>query len=359
MYLELILSGEAIMSTSKELNSGKAKTIMIAEIIQTLFGLILVAGLLNDQALGSTEMPESPYGPLTVEMSVFLVDVDDIDGAEQNFTANVMYTASWYDPEIARRFIKKEILPVTEIWTPNLQVVNQQKIWPTLPEVVQVNPDGKVFYQQRVWGQFSMPFNLRNFPFDSQDFSIQFMTVASMGEKIKFIQSKEIPSGLADKFSQADWKILKWEANEKKYSPRETIDRDGFIMTFWGERKTGYYIIKMIVPLVLIVMMSWTVFWVDPKDAGTQVGVAVTSMLTLIAYRFATDSLLPKVSYLTRLDYFILGSTILIFSGLIEVLVTSALAKKDKLEMARLVDKFARVLMPLFFLGIILKAFVF
>jgi fumarate reductase subunit D len=347
------------MSTSKELNSGKTKTIMIVKIIQILFGLLLVAGLLNGQALGGTEMPESPDGPFTVEMSVFLVDVDDIDAAEQNFTANVMYTASWYDPNIAERFDEKDILPVTELWTPNLQVVNQQKIWPTLPEVVQVNPDGKVFYQQRVWGQFSMPFNLRNFPFDTQDFSIQFMSVASRGEKIKFIQSKEISSGLAEKFSQADWKILKWEANEKKFTPRETIDRDGFIMTFWAERKTGYYIIKMIIPLILIVMMSWTVFWVDPKDAGTQVGVAVTSMLTLIAYRFATDALLPKVSYLTRLDYFILGSTILIFSGLIEVLVTSSLAKKDKLDLARLVDKFARVLMPLFFLGIILKAFVF
>jgi cadmium resistance protein CadD (predicted permease) len=65
------------------------------------------------------------------------------------------------------------------------------------------------------------------------------------------------------------------------------------------------------------------------------------------------------VSYLTRLDYFILGSTILIFSGLIEVLVTSSLANKDKLDLARLVDKFARVLMPLLFVGVILKAFVF
>lgn len=347
------------MSTTKELNSVNAKTIMFIEIIQIFFGLILVAGFLNDQALGSTEMPKSPYGPLTVEISVFVVDVDDIDAAEQNFTANVMYTASWYDPEVARKINEENTLPVADIWTPNLQVVNQQKIWPTLPEVVQVYPDGKVFYQQRVWGQFSMPFNLRNFPFDTQDYSIHFITVLGKGEKVKFVQSKEIPSGLAEKFSQADWEILKWEAKEKKYTPRETIDRDGFIMTFWGERKTGYYIAKIIIPLVLIVMMSWSVFWVDPKDAGTQIGVAVTSMLTLIAYRFATDSLLPKVSYLTRLDYFILGSTILIFSGLIEVLITTALAKKDKLGLARLVDKIARVLMPLFFVGVVLKAFVF
>ena len=35
--------------------------------------------------------------------------------------------------------------------------------------------------------------------------------------------------------------------------------------------------------LVLIVMMSWAVFWIDPSTSNSQINVAVTSMLTLIA----------------------------------------------------------------------------
>jgi hypothetical protein len=328
--------------------------------IQILILIMLISGAFNGIVLGGHRMPESSESPFPVEMTVIILDVDDIDGAEQNFTANVYYKASWYDPNIAERFDEKDVLPATEVWTPNLQVVNQQKIWPTLPEVVEVYPDGKVIYRQRVWGQFSMPFNLKNFPFDTQDFTVQFISIGLREEgEIKFIQSDESLSGLADVFSQADWEILKWEAKGQKYSAMENTERDGFFLTFWAKRKTGYYIGKVIIPLVLIVMMSWAVFWIDPKDAGTQVGVAVTSMLTLIAYRFATDALLPKVSYFTRLDYFILGSTILVFSGLIEVLITNALAKKDRLDLARLVDKLARIIMPLIFIGVILKAFVF
>jgi hypothetical protein len=40
---------------------------------------------------------------------------------------------------------------------------------------------------------------------------------------------------------------------------------------------------------------------------------AATSMLTLIAYRFAVDSQLPALPYMTRLDAFILTSTLLVF----------------------------------------------
>ena len=48
----------------------------------------------------------------------------------------------------------------------------------------------------------------------------------------------------------------------------------------------------------------------------------MTSMLTLIAYRFAIDSQLPPLPYMTRLDVFILTSTLLVFFSLIEVVVT-------------------------------------
>jgi len=108
----------------------------------------------------------------------------------------------------------------------------------------------------------------------------------------------------------------------------------------------------------MIVMMSWVVFWIDPKAAGTQISVSMTSMLTLIAYRFAVGADLPKVSYLTRLDGFILLSTILVFTSLVEVLLTSTLAQGDSLAMARRIDLWARLIFPVAFTLLSLYAFV-
>jgi hypothetical protein len=45
--------------------------------------------------------------------------------------------------------------------------------------------------------------------------------------------------------------------------------------------------------------MSWAVFWIHPRQGSSQINIAVISMLTLIAYRLAVDSQLPRLPYTT------------------------------------------------------------
>ena len=72
-------------------------------------------------------------------------------------------------------------------------------------------------------------------------------------------------------------------------------------------------------------------------------------MLTLIAYRFAFDSGLPRVSYITSVDYFISGSTLLVFLALLQVLVTGSLVARGRTDAARRLDKQSRIAFPLAF----------
>jgi hypothetical protein len=87
--------------------------------------------------------------------------------------------------------------------------------------------------------------------------------------------------------------------------------------------------------------------------------VAITTMLTLIAYRFAIDTDLPKISYLTRMDFFILLSTVLVYASLIEVVVTSAFAKNGKISRARTLDLWMRWFFPSLFTIVAVKSLFF
>ncbi len=192
--------------------------------------------------------------------------------------------------------------------------------------------------------------DLRDFLFDTQSFTVHFVATDFEAEELDFVQDPEIQSGIASQLSLADWAITATETGTKTYEPVPGEPaQPGFHITFHTQRHTGYYLSKVIVPLLLIVIMSWIVFWIDPSEAGTQVSVAITTMLTLIAYRFAVGSDLPKVSYLTRLDDFILFSTFLVFGTLIEVVVTATMAKTGNIEKARVVDRWARWVFPLGF----------
>jgi hypothetical protein len=44
---------------------------------------------------------------------------------------------------------------------------------------------------------------------------------------------------------------------------------------------------KVILPLCLIVLMSWAPRWIDPGQIGTNVGISTAAFLTLVAYLFA------------------------------------------------------------------------
>jgi hypothetical protein len=113
-----------------------------------------------------------------------------------------------------------------------------------------------------------------------------------------------------------------------------------------------HYIAKVIVPLLLIVMMSWAAFWLDPTMGSTQASIAVTSMLTLIAYRSAVGVETPRLPYLTDLDAFILVSSVLVLLTLIEVIVTTTLTAGGRAELARKIDHHCRYGFPAAFVAV-------
>ena len=90
--------------------------------------------------------------------------------------------------------------------------------------------------------------------------------------------------------------------------------------------------------------------WFFKLDSREQLLVSIAAVLTLIAYHIALTGKLPDIPYLTRMDLFLFGSTLLVFSSLLEVVLTSRLAKAERLDFARRVDGASRLLFPLVYL---------
>jgi len=57
--------------------------------------------------------------------------------------------------------------------------------------------------------------------------------------------------------------------------------------------------------------------------------------------------MMPKLAFLTNLDYFVLASTLMVFLAMLEVVYTSSLSSNNQLEKARKVDRHARWIAPL------------
>ena len=324
---------------------------------------LLLISTMNVAAAGADELAGTRPGPegrpLTMNGTLFLLDVSKIDGADQSFTADVFMMLQWKDERLASETNGLRRMPLDSVWNPRIQIINQRRIWKTFPEEIDVSPDGTVIYRQRYYGIFSSPLDLHDFPLDHHPFRLQVVIPGYSPEEIEFVPiSEDFGDGRSPEMTIPDWSIGEFQIRTAPWAiipgGREIAGLEG---VFEARRHLGFYIGKAFVSVAIIVFMSWVVFWIGTENVGPRLSVAVTSMLTLVAYRFLLGQKLPPVSYLTRLDYFLLGSTVLVFVALIQVALTGTMNEKGRADRAKAVNRISRLTFPVAFAALLVWSF--
>jgi hypothetical protein len=312
---------------------------------------LLLILLLGQALTGNLQAAEAGSETRDVEVKMVLLNVDEVDNVKQSFSANLVLVMRWQDQRLTHEGPDPISQPLAEIWHPSIQILNQQRIVATFPKTAEIHADGTVVYRQRYWGAFSQVLNLEFFPFDELKLTIILANVGFGMQSVKLSPSPD--SRIAKHFLMPDWDVTGWDFTASNLPMEdEGVQVQGMVFTLNVERETSYFKYKVILPLILIVMMSWMVFWIDPSLVASQISVSVTAMLTMIAYRFALAGFIPKVAYLTNLDLFVLVSTLVVFVSMMEVLVTAHLATTNQLKTARQIDRHARWVMPLIYVGL-------
>lgn len=291
--------------------------------------------------------------PTPVRLGLYLADLFEISGAEQTVLADVVLLAEWRDPRLASSEPGLRGMDLDDIWNPRLQFVNQRGVNATLPQRVEVDSTGLVHYRQRWWGRFSTRMDLKDFPMDRHEFHVQVASLGYPRDQVELVPSPE-KSGRVPILSVTDWAIgpaVAEVADVERGSGVKALA--GIRLTWEGRRRVGYYVLQVALPLVLIVLMGWTAFWVDPAVVTTRMSVSVTTMLTLIAYRFALGRQVPNLAYLTRFDYFLLGSTLLVFITLLVVAAGAYLVGKDRKALVHKIDRWSRAAFLVIFAAVL------
>jgi hypothetical protein len=308
----------------------------------------------NDSALGTRPLPEQ--GPTDIRLRLYVNDLVSIHDVEQSFHADVLFRAEWQDPRLRHDGPTACRAAPHQIWTPVMQILNRRSVDRIREPELSVFPDGNVLFLVRSYGEFSFRADLSDFPFDQQE--LMFSVVSTFGpENVRLVSRPEL-FALGDQLSVANWSI-ETEGMRSATQYVAPVDRKLERMDFvlHAQRLTGYYTWQQLLPLVLVVMMTCVVFWVPYEFVPARVGLAATSMLTLIAYRFAMSSVLPPIAYLTRLDVFMIGASVLVFAGLVTTVAVSYFQDRQQGALADTVNNSARWLSPLLLALVAVGAF--
>ena len=82
-----------------------------------------------------------------------------------------------------------------------------------------------------------------------------------------------------------------------------------------------YHIFHIYIPSMLIVLLSWSTFWIPPSAVPARVTLVVTNFLTSMLVFSSAGKSIPEISYHTALEVFVLFNSVLIFMAMLEYLV--------------------------------------
>lgn len=289
------------------------------------------------EAKPSLKTPPNPQKPTEVSLGFSLVNLGRINQADETFDVSGFLYATWQDPRLTfdPKIVGDEVVRYTpeQIWEPALTIFNSQSAAKRGSVQLTAKSDGTVSYLEQVNATVSSDLDLKKFPFDSQSAKIIWEPLSSDSKGI-VLQENQTATGYSKEsyVSLSEWQILgiktsvtarKTEKEDKTY-PRYTFE-------IQLQRNSQYYIFKVFLPLLLITLISWTTFWIDPNSAfSSQLTLGLTSMLTAITFNFTVDNSLPRVSYLTLMDGYIIICYIFFFSSIIATVTAHFLLKQHE-----------------------------
>ncbi|MFM7769687.1 MAG: hypothetical protein ACKO8Q_03955, partial [Bacteroidota bacterium] len=112
------------------------------------------------------------------------------------------------------------------------------------------------------------------------------------------------------------------------------------------------YITKLIIPLVIILLLVYYVFFLPPDKLDISAGLTVTSLLSAIAFQLAISSELPEIGYITYSDKIFYVCYFLIALSMAQSLYTyylDASGEEAKIRSAKRLDIIFRFLFPFLF----------
>lgn len=317
--------------------------------------------LTSDNLVLVGERPNKDAGPTEVFIGTFIFDIAEVDDVNQLMTADIYAFTRWHDPRLAlpENEHKGQLRSIdrSEVWLPQGLIVNDRGLQRQLPDVVVVDDEGNVKSRQRLWGQFAADLDFEDFPFDTQYLPIEIISYAYSPEELKISDAVEI-SGDDGDFSAEGWEFEIQPPVIGEYEvPAFNTARPMLTYYIKAERNTDYYLLTMFLPMTLIVLMAWSVYWLQPDIIPARIGISTASIFSFVAFGLSVRSRIPEVSYMTLADIFVTGCTLLVFTALGITVWGSRLANSDRMDQALRINVIARIVYPLLYLIICAYAY--
>jgi hypothetical protein len=286
--------------------------------------------------------------PIDVEIAIMIEQISELNQKNENFTVVGNLKLSWvdnrfaYNPDTCKCNEKNHDSKQFENYLndaglnwPKFIFLNQQGRRHVQEDFIKIFPDGEVIYIERFTVTLQAPdFNFSKFPFDPQEFYVRIIALEPIQHYLFSINEEQTEIG--DSLGEEEWFVTDYDYNISSYKARNTFTQ--FNLRISAHRHTEYYLFRIFIPLLLIVIVSWFIFFM--RDFARRVDISVTALLVFVAFNFTLGSDLPRLGYLTFMDNVIMIAFAVTCLGVVCNVLLRRLEVKGDRELAEYLDQY-------------------
>jgi hypothetical protein len=321
--------------------------------------------------------PPSDGGPVEVYANFQLHQINEIDDEAETFEFTGVLTLRWLDK---RQAFKPAKVGVTEKvyqggyqfnelsagWFPQVNLVNEVGSCEMSGVVLRVLPDGSSTLVQTVNANAKTELSMRRFPFDRHRLEAVYEVLGFDSGEVA-LQAEAVTADLtATGIRIPQWTIadvdLSTRDRRASYAGRRGVT-SALVVGIEAQRRPVYMVRLVLIPLMMIVVLSFSVFWMDRSSLGDRISVSFIGILTVVAYQLVTSDTQPRIAYVTLMHGLTNLSFLTVCATVVINLVVGTLDKRGKPEVGHRVDRRCRWIFPLTYFGlslvIVVAAFLF
>jgi hypothetical protein len=303
-----------------------------------------------------SSVPPNPDGPTLVGTAFFVSELREINAVSDDYAFIGFVRTTWCDPRLAfdpaaagtdRRVTYGAAAEkaMNAMWFPSGFPVNAVRDIDLTDRVLSVRHDGTVQNNLNVSMRVAADFDLRRFPFDRQRLELAVESFRWSADDMVIVADPKA-TDFAHDFSIPEWRIERvGTRTELSHALRSTKPFSRIVLEIDIVRESGFYLWKILLPLVIIVALSWSIFWMTDERVGNRTRITATGVLTIVAYQFVVGEELPRIAYLTLLDKIMVLSFVLLAVTVVQSLIVSRFQDSD-MPRAKRIDRLSRLIFP-------------
>ena len=311
--------------------------------------------------------PPTGQGPVVVHARFQLRDINEIDDEAETFEFSGVLELTWRDErqafDPAEAGVDEKVYQGTyqfnEIspgWFPQVVLVNESGFFEKHGVILRVRPDGASALVETVNAVAEADLNLRRYPFDRHRLSAIFEVLGVDNSQVVLEAGPEPVIPPDRSLHTPQWALTGISTSTRdrqaSYAGREGV-ASAFVVSVDVERESFFVVRLVVIPLVLIVMLSWSVFWMERSLLADRISVSFIGILTAVAYQIVVSEIQPHISYMTLMHGFLNLSLLIMCAAVVINLVVGALDRQGKAAAGDRVDHQCRWMFPLTYFGLI------